>query len=205
MDTTAINLRISRRRRTIGAALGATLVGVVGCGTGAATNSAPPPTSSPGISPTATAATHATTSPATGVPAAATASDAAVYWVTQILGSHYQRACLASAPGAAGPGQDPSRFCPSTVFTKMAQSLHKAWAKPGVTLPPNGTVQVTAVTMPSADGTVTVPDTTITLDGRTLRSLELIGASGDTGSVSLSLIVKKVGDDWHVSNWNVDL
>jgi hypothetical protein len=86
----------------------------------------------------------------------ASASEAVTYWVTQVLESHYQRACLASAPGAAA-GQDPSQPCPSDTFSKVAQSLHTAWAKPGVTLPPKAKVQVTATTMPSSDGTVLVP------------------------------------------------
>lgn len=203
MDITASTFRKSRRCLTVGAALGATLIGVVGCGTGASTASSSAPTSTTSAKPTASPTTGRTASQ-TGAAASASASDAVTYWVTQVLESHYQRACLASAPGAA-PGQDPSKACPSDTFTKMAQSLHNAWAKPGITLPPKAKVQVSATTMPSSDGTVLVPDTTVTVNGQTLRSLELIGASGDTGSVSLSFDVKKVGNGWHVTNWNINL
>jgi hypothetical protein len=191
-----------RERLLTGVALCATLIGIVGCGTEAKAGDNPPPSSS--TTPSTTSPAGPSTAPAGDGATDATASDAATYWITQVLESHYQRACLASAPAVA-PGQDPKKACPSNTFTSMAQSLHKAWAKPGVTLPPKGKVHVTATTLPSSEGTVVVPDTTVTLDGRTLRALELIGASGDIGSVSLSLDVREVDNTWHVSNWNINL
>ncbi|OXM64249.1 hypothetical protein CF165_27165 [Amycolatopsis vastitatis] len=79
--------------------------------------------------------------------------------------------------------------------------MHDAWAKPGVELPPKGTVEVADVT--AKGDRVTVPDTAVTLDGRTLRSLELVGATGDTGSFSLSLKVEKRGGAWYVTGFDL--
>lgn len=185
--------------------VGALLAGVVGCGTGAAAGSTPAPASVTSASSTTKTTAKPSTGATNGVPVATSASDAVVYWVTQVLEAHYQRACLASAPAVAGSGQGSSQVCPSKVFTKVAQNLHNAWAKPGITLPPESKVGVDATTLPSANGTVDVPDTMITVDGRTLRSIELIGATGDTGSISLSLVVSNVGNAWYVSDWNINL
>jgi hypothetical protein len=100
-------------------------------------------------------------------------------WVTQILQEQYTEA-LASA-----------------------KSLREAWAKPGVKLPPQGKVEVAEV---SAKGDeVTVPDTAVKLDGRTLRSLELIGATGDTGSFELSFKMQKHKGAWYVESFDLDL
>ncbi|WP_236725307.1 hypothetical protein [Amycolatopsis orientalis] len=56
----------------------------------------------------------------------------------------------------------------------------------------------------TGDGPViTVPDTAITLDGRTLRSLELIGGSGDSKSFTLTLNVEKRDGAWYVADLNL--
>lgn len=139
-------------------------------------------------------------------PRSATGSEtpeaAAESWVTQILGGHYAEACLASAP-VASPGEDPEALCSSPDVLKTGESLREAWAKPGVKLPPQGKVDVTGVT--GEGDKVTVQDTAITLDGRTLRSLALIGSSGDTTSFSLTLDVQKLDGSWYVGNLNLNI
>ena len=58
----------------------------------------------------------------------------------------------------------------------------------------------------TAKGTeVTVPDTAVKLDGRTLRSLELIGATGDTGSFSLTFKMQKHEGAWYVQGFDLKL
>jgi hypothetical protein len=178
------------------------LFGGVGCTIdGSATAAATPATSTTASGSTETGAgTDTSTSGNNG----ATPARAVTYWVTQLLEGHYRQVCLASAPAAA-PGQDPQQACANPQFTTAATSLRSAWAKPGITLPPKSAVKVTAPARQNGDGTATIPDTSITVDGHTLRSLELIGASGDTSSFSLSFVVQKVGRKWVVSKWNMNL
>ncbi|WP_409462451.1 hypothetical protein [Amycolatopsis sp. GA6-003] len=139
--------------------------------------------------------------------AAETASGASTYqiaverWVTQILREQYEEACLSSAP-AMPPGKDAKTLCKSPAARKSAESLHEAWAKPGVALPPRGKVTVDQV---SATGDeVTVPDTAVKLDGRTLHSLELIGATGNTSSFSLAFKVRKHEGAWYVQGFDMN-
>ncbi|WP_235190973.1 hypothetical protein [Amycolatopsis rifamycinica] len=173
------------------------------CGPVSVAGSANPATTAPATS--ATSATSAASVPApasTEEPASgARTPDAAVErWVTQILREQYKEACLSSAP-ALPAGQDAEALCAKPRAAASARSLHDAWAKPGVKLPPEGKVEVATVT---ANGDkVTVPDTAVKLDGRTLRSLELIGATGDTGSFSLSLKVEKHAGSWYVTGFDL--
>ncbi|KAA9159668.1 hypothetical protein FPZ12_019930 [Amycolatopsis acidicola] len=81
--------------------------------------------------------------------------------------------------------------------------MHDAWAKPGVKLPPEGKVEVSGVT--ATGDKVTVPDTAVTVDGKSLHDLELIGSTGDVSSFKLSLETTKKDGAWYVSDWNIDL
>ncbi|WP_083752627.1 hypothetical protein [Actinosynnema sp. ALI-1.44] len=83
------------------------------------------------------------------------------------------------------------------------ESLHEAWAKPGVKLPPQAEVKVTGV-VPQGD-TATVTDAAISVDGRTLRELALIGATGNVESFSVSLEVKKRNGAWYVGDLQIRL
>ncbi|MBB1152520.1 hypothetical protein H4281_05215 [Amycolatopsis sp. DR6-1] len=80
--------------------------------------------------------------------------------------------------------------------------MHDAWAKPGVTLPPQGKVTVDEVS--TSGDQVTVPDTAVKLDGRTLRSLELIGSTGNTSSFSLAFKVQKHEGAWYVQGFDLN-
>lgn len=124
-----------------------------------------------------------------GTPGAAVAA-----WVTQILEEKYVEACKASVAVA-----DPATSCTGeSRATRSLKQLHEAWAKPGVTLPPKAKVEVGKV---DAKGdSVTVPDTAVTVDGRTLRDLELIGATGNTSTFKLDLKVQKKDAIWYVSD-----
>jgi hypothetical protein len=136
------------------------------------------------------------------VSGAETAEAAVESWVTLILQERYVEACLASAP-VAPPGQDVTALCGSTEAIKAVESLHDAWAKPGIRLPPDGKVEVTGVT--AKGDKVTVPDTAISVDGHTLRSLELIGASGKTAAFSLTLDLLKLGGAWYVEGFQAKI
>jgi len=160
------------------------------CGPVRVAGSASPATTSPDA-PTSSA------QPASG---AETPGAAVERWVTQILQEQYVEACLSSAP-ALPAGQDAQSLCAEPAASASAKSLRSAWAKPGVTLPPEGKVEVAAV---AAKGDkVTVPDTAVKLDGRTLRSLELIGATGETGSFALSFRVEKHAGSWYVTGFDL--
>lgn len=155
--------------------------------------------SSGGTSPTATPPTG--TSKSSSANASADSPAAAVEsWVTQILQKRYTEACLASAPAMA-PDQDAETVCNGPEAKKTLESLHEAWAKPGVKLPPQAKVKATGVT-PQGD-TVTVADTAISVDGRTLHELALIGASGNVESFSVSLELKKRNGTWHVGDLHI--
>jgi hypothetical protein len=123
-------------------------------------------------------------------------------FVTQVLRKQYVKACLATAPEGEVPEAERKKTCNSAKAKEALDSLRGMWAKPGVKLPPEAEVEVADVT--ENGDTAKVLDTAVTLDGRTLRELELIGASGDTESFNFSLDVQKVDDSWHVANWNID-
>jgi Tfp pilus assembly protein PilW len=171
-----------------------TILLVAACGPVRVAGSAAPATTSPVTSAASDTPTSSPTQPAK------TPGAALERWVTQILAEQYTEACLSSAP-ALPAGQDAESLCKQPVALASAKSLRRAWAKPGVELPPRAKVEVADVT--AKGDQATVPDTAVTLDGRTLRSLELIGATGDTGSFSLSLKVEKHAGAWYVTSFDL--
>ncbi|MET8850812.1 hypothetical protein [Amycolatopsis sp. NPDC004625] len=164
------------------------------CAPASVAGSASPATTGP-VTPAAPA------SPVRPASGAGTPGGAVERWVTQILQERYTEACLSSAPVLLPAGQDAETLCRKPEVLASAKSLHEAWAKPGVTLPPAGKVEVAPVKQ--AGDRITVPDTAIKLDGRTLRSIELVGATGDTGSFSLSLKVQRHAGSWYVTGFDL--
>ncbi|WP_245633587.1 hypothetical protein [Amycolatopsis jejuensis] len=134
-------------------------------------------------------------------PGADTPGAAVEAWVTNILTERYKEACLASAPVSA-PGKDPETECADPSRISAAKSLREAWAKPGVKLPPESKVEVTGV--PADGDKVAVPDTAIKLDGRTLHSLELIGATGNTDGFSLKITAQKHDGKWYIGDMDIN-
>jgi hypothetical protein len=116
-------------------------------------------------------------------------------WATQILEAKYTEACMAGAPPTT-PGQDSAKVCAGA--EQEGRKLHDAWAKPGVVLPPEGKVEAHDVA--ATGDSVTVPDTSISLDWRSLHELELMGSSGKPGLFSLSIELKKINDTWRVAD-----
>lgn len=171
---------------------------VASCGSARVAGSAKPATISPVTSAASVTAPTSAAQPTSGAKTPATAVER---WVTQILQEQYTEACLSSAP-AMPAGQDAESLCKRSEASASAKSLREAWAKPGVELPPGGKVEVATVT--AKGDKVTVPDTAVKLDGRTLRSLELIGATGDTGSFSLSFKVEKHAGSWYVTGFDLN-
>lgn len=130
----------------------------------------------------------------------ATPEAATKAFVTRVVQKRYDDACAAIVfPEAPDNKQKKSKQCKAT---PMLNSLHTAWAKQGVALPPDAQVQVTKV---STNGdTATVQDTDITLDGHTLREIELMGATGKPKSFKLALKLKKTDGAWFVSDLSMD-
>ncbi|WP_284747872.1 hypothetical protein [Amycolatopsis sp. RTGN1] len=186
------------KARRLAPMLPAVVMGLTACGSAGVNGSAAPvASSSASPSPASASAQTSQAQPASG---AETLQVALERWVTQILQEQYTEACLSGAP-VLPAGRDAETLCKSPEALSSAKSLHEAWAKPGVKLPPQGEVEVTGVT---AKGTeVTVPDTAVKLDGRTLRSLELIGATGDTGSFSLTFKMLKHEGAWYVQGFDL--
>lgn len=133
---------------------------------------------------------------------AKTAAGAAESFVTWILQERYTQACLSTAQ-VADPKLNLEAMCRGPQPGRMMTSLRSAWAKPGVTLPPEAEVKVTNITQHGT--TARVLDSEMTLDGRTLRELELIGAVGDVGSFHLSFDMRKKDGLWYVDTWNMEL
>ena len=184
------------KARRLALMLPAVVMGLTACGSAGVSGSAAP-VPSPSASPASASAPTSQAQPASG---AETLQVALERWVTQILQEQYTEACLSGAP-VLPAGRDAETLCKSPQALASAKSLREAWAKPGVKLPPQGEVEVTGVT---AKGTeVTVPDTAVKLDGRTLRSLELIGATGDTGSFSLTFKMLKHEGAWYVQGFDL--
>ncbi|MEA5360365.1 hypothetical protein VA596_12530 [Amycolatopsis sp., V23-08] len=182
------------RARWLAPVLPVVVLGLSACGSAGVSGSAKPVTSLP--------SSPASSSPQTSQAGAGTLQAALESWVTQILTEQYTEACLSSAP-VLPAGQDAETLCKNPDALASAKSLHEAWAKPGVKLPPEGKVEVSKV---AAKGTeVTVPDTAVKVDGRTLRSLELIGATGDTDSFSLTFKMQKHEGAWYVEGFDLKL
>lgn len=177
-------------------AVSALALGLAACGGEAVSGSAQPIQGS-----TAPASSSAAAGGGQGEDSTKTPEGALKSWITQVLQEKYAEACEASAPAAA-PGQDPATVCASDDIKTSLSSMREAWAKPGVKLPPEGKVTVDALS-PAGDS-ITVPDTAVSVDGRTLHDLELIGATGNTSSFKLSLEMTKQDGTWYVSDWNID-
>jgi hypothetical protein len=179
----------------------ATACGPVRVAGSASPASAGPATSATPATPASSeASATAPPSPAEPASGAETPEAAVERWVTQILEERYIEACLSGAP-LLPAGQDAEALCQSPAALSSAKSLREAWAKPGVDLPPQAKVAV--ATVPATGDKVTVPDTAVEVGGRTLRELELIGATGDTGSFSLSLKVQKHAGAWYVTGFDL--
>ncbi|MEV7043676.1 hypothetical protein [Amycolatopsis sp. NPDC051061] len=176
----------------------AVAVGLAACGSVGVSGSAVAVTS-PSASPASASPETSQAQPASG---AETLQGALERWVTQILQEQYTEACLSGAP-LLPAGQDAETLCRKPAALASAKSLREAWAKPGVKLPPEGKVEVAGVTAQGNE--VTVPDTAVKLDGRTLHSLELIGATGDTGSFSLTFKMEKHEGAWYVQGFDLEL
>lgn len=152
------------------------------------------------------------TSPTSGAPApnqgesgkgnGRTPASALKYWVTQVLEQHYTEACEATAPAAA-PGQDPKTVCGSPDATRIGTQLHQAWTKPGVNLPPAGKVKVKAPASPQGNE-LTIPDNAVTVGGKSLHDIELIGPGGaTTTSFSMTFTLKKIDNTWVVGDFHL--
>ncbi|WP_410643625.1 hypothetical protein [Amycolatopsis sp. lyj-346] len=176
--------------------LPAVVMGLTACGS-AGVSGAAAPVASASASPANVSPQTTQAQPASG---AETPEAALKSWVTQVLQKQYKEACLSGAP-VLPPGQDAETLCASPKALASVKSLHEAWAKPGVKLPPEAEVEVSEVTAKGNE--VTVPDTAVKVDGQTLRSLELIGATGDTGSFSLSFKMQKHEGAWYVQDFDL--
>lgn len=139
-----------------------------------------------------------TSSSASGTPATAVRS-----FVTNIVNEHYTKACMSMAAPEDVSQQQKKTRCNSDEGTRMLESLNTSWAKPGVTLPPESSIKVEDVS--THGGKASVSDTAITLDGHTLREIELMGSSGDTQSFKLTLKLRKVEQAWRISDLNIDI
>jgi len=167
-----------------GALTGVLLMGLSACGSAEVAGAAGPATPPPSV-------------PA-GPGAAATPEAAVAAWVPQILREQYTEACLSSVL-VNDSGGDPATTCKSAKMTRTLKGLHDAWSKPGVT--PDSKVTVAKVDAQGDEAKV--PDTSVKVGDRTLRDLELIGSSGNTGSFKLELKVRKKDGAWYVSDMNI--
>src|SRR5947209_9713437 len=112
----------------------ALLAGVTACGARTTAGTAI------GTSGTAAPTTSATAA-GTDEPLGAKTPEAEVTaWVTDVLEAHYTKACMRNM---APPGMDLATACKNPEAIHTLTSLHDAWAKPGITLPPKAKVEVT--------------------------------------------------------------
>ena len=174
------------------AALPVIALGAVACGAGGSV--------------TAGSANPAPANPSTTTNSGSTGSGASspkavvIAMVTDILETHYTEACMLNLPPA---GMDIATECKKTEVTSALKQLHEAWAKPGVTLPPQSQVDVTKITTSGDSGSV--QDTAITVDGHTLHDLMLIGSTGDTSGFSMQVTVKKKDSRWYIGDLNMGI
>lgn len=132
--------------------------------------------------------------------AARTPKAAVTGWVSQILTEDYAAACRSSAAVAAAGTADPEKLCASDgKAVKTLGKLHDAWAKPGV----DTGAAVEAEGVEVNGDTATASDTSIKIGGRSLRELELVGSTGDTGSFRLTLKLTKKDGAWYVSDFEL--
>jgi len=113
--------------------------------------------------------------------------------VADVLEKNYNAACSLMSDNNQKVN---SSMCPKASAT--LDVLRQAWMKNVVTLPPKVTVSGASVKGTSA----TVPDTGVRVDGHTLRELELIGASGNTSTFTMSLSLQQLSTGWYVNNVN---
>jgi hypothetical protein len=122
---------------------------------------------------------------------------------TDVLEQHYREARLLNGASAGG-NLDPAKACADPQATKTFTSLHDAWAKPGITLPPQSKVTVTVTVnriTPNGD-TATVTDTGISLDGHTLNALMLIGSTNAQG-FGVTWTMQQQKGRWFISSMDL--
>lgn len=190
-----VGTRIRRKKGWLAVTLPLLAVGLSACGSESPTQSQAQ--SDAGKSASQSSSTASSAGDGSGGSESTTAAGTVETFVTRVVTERYKKACMTLAPPDTPENVVKSR-CANPDSWAILQSLNKAWTKPGVTLPPEAKVEVTNVT--KKNGTATVPDTAITLDGRTLREIELMGSQGDTKSFSIALKLQKDGGNWHLSD-----
>lgn len=175
------------------------LLGAVACGSDqSGPNDQPEPSApdSPSANTTNSGSEEGNTPSAAETPVAAVET-----WVTYILEERYSEACQSTAV-VAPPKPDIAAFCASPEGQIGYTNLHTAWAKPGITLPPQS--KVTAADATVHGDSATVPDTLISVDGHTLKSLMLIGSTGEgVSSFSITLTVQRQEKGWYVDGFEL--
>ncbi|WP_174505116.1 hypothetical protein [Streptacidiphilus carbonis] len=156
-----------------------------------------------GATPT-TAAAPATAATPTVVagPGAGSPTLAVQGWIAAVAEQKHTAACaLMLEPGSDG-ALHPISNAQCTQGAKALDSLRTAWVKGPTALPPK--VSVTAFSSSTAT-TAVVSDTAVLLNGRSLRTLELIGSTVPSGGTfELSLGLSKYRSGWYVSALNMD-
>lgn len=177
---------ISSTRATLGAGLStAVLLGAVACSSS---------TTSAGTAPTSGGTTGGASTEAAAAASHASPANAVAAWVADVIENHYPAACaLMAENGKTASAAECAQGAPEF------DSLRQAWTKNVVTLPP----KVTVAHVKSTSGGASVVDSDVLVDGHTLRDLELIGASGQTGSFSLTLDLQPLNGGWYLSNVDI--
>lgn len=176
-----------------------TLTGAAACGSATTSGTAVASTTTALATTSASAGTDTSAAAGADKPGAATPAALMTDFVTDVLEQHYYKACLLNAP-SPGMNVDPATVCQQAQAVKALTSLHDAWAKPGVTLPPTSKVTVSPIT-PKND-TATVTDSQITVDGHTLNALMLIGSTNAGGFAVTWDLVRQQGR-WLISTMNL--
>jgi hypothetical protein len=152
---------------------------------------------------TESATASASASPATAsdpVRGAATPQAAVTDYVRDILEQHYFKACVLNVPPA---GVNIAAACKGSTPIRVLQALHGAWAKPGITLPPQSVVQVTGVTV--TGDTASVNGSDILVDNHNLNQLMLIGSTANAAGSTFGLTLQEQGGRWFIGNEVVNL
>ncbi|WP_188275021.1 hypothetical protein [Streptomyces sp. CBMA152] len=178
-----------------GAALVVTVAVVTGCSTGTDSAADKKPTAS---KPTAGKPTAAASEPRQS-----TAEEAVASWVTAVIKSQLEQACLimakpATAPSAAQVGTSSGYNSTTPEMRQMRENLGR-FRMAFTPKPPTDNPKVEVARVPETSGTAVVPADKITIDGQTLEKVILSNSTGiKQGQLDVKTESARIKDAWYV-------
>ncbi|WSQ07038.1 hypothetical protein OG604_04430 [Streptomyces sp. NBC_01231] len=206
----------SNRSRTVGWAVGATLVatvaGVTGCSNDTDSAADEKPSASSSTTSGAQKGKKGDESKATQPSAArqSTAEEAVAAWVTAVVQGKPKQACLVMAEPAtsSSPAEvgSPSKCDSNTPEVRKMQKNIGQIRTSFTPKPPTSNPEVEVAQVPVTGGKAVVPADKVTIDGQSLDKVILSNSTGvKPGQLDVNVESTKIDDAWYVTNLDFNI